>query len=115
MDAVTDDGTAFADPQVGDSFHEMYSFRMFVIAVEPDGRVATMTASPPCTLPRDGKVEIYESHDAYRSHFAYNGIPGYWIRLDRRGVDVTGWFRGWPALSLLPDCERCAALVAGSA
>lgn len=103
---------AFADPRVGDSFHEMFTFRMFVIAIEPTGRVAVMTTTPPCTLPADGKVTIYENHDAYRAAFAYNTIPGYWIRLGERGVNVTGWFGNWPDPPALADCGRCAALMA---
>lgn len=101
---------AFADPQAGDSFHEMFTFRMFVIAVEPGGRVAVMTVIPPCTLPRDGKLEIYPSHDAYRAAYAYGTIPGYWIRLDGRGVNVAGWFEGWPDPE--PGCRHCADLLA---
>lgn len=100
---------AFNAPQVGDSFHEMYSFRMFVVAVEPAGRVAVLTASAPCTLPGDGTLRVYPSHDAYRAAFAYGAIPGYWIRLGERGVNVSGWFAGWPPAE--PDCERCAELL----
>jgi hypothetical protein len=100
---------SFDDPQPGDSFHEMFSYRMFVIAVEPAGRVAVLTVTPPCTLPADGTLKIYESHDAYRAAYAYGSIPGYWIRLDERGVNVTGWFAGWPNPE--PDCRRCAELL----
>lgn len=95
---TTDDATmaAFGDPQSGDHFHEMYTFHAFVVAVEPEGRVAVLTVTPPCTLPRGGKLEIYASHDAYRAAFAYKTIPGYWVRLGKRGVNVAGWFAGWP-------------------
>lgn len=95
-DSDAETASAFEDPQVGDSFHEMYSFRMFVVAVERDGRVAVLTASPPCTVPNDGKIEVYPSHDAYRAAWSYESIPGYHIRLDQRGVNVSGWFAGWP-------------------
>jgi len=106
---------AFADPRPGDSFHEMYSFRMFVVAVEMEGRVAVLTVSSlPCTLPRDGKLEVYPSHDAYRAAFAYRSIPGYWIRLAERGVPIEGWFPGWPPGPPIPDCARCAALIGGA-
>lgn len=108
-DSDTATAAAFADPKVGDSFHEMFTFRMFVIAVEPAGRVAVMTVTPPCTLPDDGTVKVYESHDAYRAAFAYGTIPDYWIRLDRRGVNVTGWFTGWPDPE--PECRPCAELL----
>jgi hypothetical protein len=111
-DAAT--AAAFADPQVGDSFHEMFTFRMFVIAVEPAGRVAVLTVTPPCTLPDDGTLEVYPSHDAYRAAFAYGTIPGYWIRLDERGLNLAGWFEGWPAPPGPADCPRCADLVAST-
>lgn len=101
---------AFADPRPGDRFHEMFSFWMYVVAVEPDGRVAVLTASPPCSLPGDGKIEIYPTHDAYRAYWAYESIPGYSISLGDRGNDVTGWFPGWPTPE--PDCRHCADLVA---
>ena len=107
-----DTAAAFADPQPGDSFHEMFTFRMFVIAVEPGGRVAVMTATPPCTLPDDGKVVVYPDHDAYRQAFSYDTVPGYWVTLGRRGVDVTGWWPGWPPPAPLADCPRCATLLA---
>jgi hypothetical protein len=106
-DAATE--AAFADPQVGDAFHEMYTFRMFVIGVEPGGRVAVLTVTPPCTLPNDGTLKVYESHGAYRSAFAYRSMPGYWIRLDERGINVTGWLKEWPAPE--PDCRYCADLL----
>lgn len=105
---------AFSDPRPGDSFHEMFTFRMFVIAVEPEGRVAVMTVTPPCTLPRDGKVEIYPTHDAYRTAFAYGSIAGYWMRLGERGLDVSGWFGGWPEEPAIADCARCADLIRAS-
>lgn len=103
---------AFDDPQPGDRFHEMCSFWMYVVAVEPDGRVAVLTASPPCTLPRDGKLKIHPSRDAYRAHWAYGSIPGYAIRLADRGNDVTGWFPDWPDPE--PECRPCADLLARS-
>lgn len=102
---------AFAAPQPGDSFQEMAAFHMFVIAVEPHGRVAVMTANPPCTLPQEGKVVHYPDHDAYRAAYSYRAIPGYWIRLARRDVNVEGWFQGWPQ-PVFDDCQVCAGLIA---
>jgi histidine triad (HIT) family protein len=99
---------AFADPQVGDRFHEMLSVWWYVVAVEPQGRVALLRGVPPCTLPRDGKLEVYPSHDAYRRHFGYDTIPGHWVNLADRGSDVGGWFEGWPEPPTEPEpCVFC--------
>lgn len=87
---------AFADPQPGDRFHEMLSFWMFVVAVQPgNGRVAVLTLAAPGTMPRDGKLKVYPTHDAYREAWAYSTIPGYTVSLAARGTNVTGWFPGW--------------------
>jgi hypothetical protein len=105
---------AFDDPQPGDRFNEMYSFWMFVVAVEPSGRVATMEAGAPCSFPSAGKLVIHESHDAYRRAFAYGSIAGYWVSLSDRGNDVDGWFAGWPVVTGPADCARCAARIGAS-
>jgi hypothetical protein len=103
---------AFADPQPGDMFHEMCSFWVVVVAVEPRGRIAVLTSPGGHTLPQDGKLTVYRSHDAYRAAWSYGTIPGYTVRLSKRGVNVTGWFDGWPPSPALADCPRCAAAVA---
>ncbi len=105
---------AFDDPQPGDAFHEMCSFWVFVIAVEPQGRVAVLTSPGGQTLPGDGKLIIYPSHTAYREEYAYGSIEGYWVQLSGRGANVRGWFKGWPASPALADCPRCAELVASN-
>jgi len=87
---------AFATPAVGDSFHEMLAFRVFVVAVEPEGRIAVLEANPPCTLPGDGRLRVFASHDDFRAAYGYGSIPGYWVRLSKRGSSFTGWFPGWP-------------------
>lgn len=97
---------AFADPQVGDRFHEMCSVWWYVVAVEPEGRVAVLRGLPPCTLPRDGKLEVFETADAFRGAFAYGSIPGYSVSLADRGNEVEGWFPGWPEPEPEPEPER---------
>jgi hypothetical protein len=94
MDATRE---AFADPQVGDRFQEMYSFWVFVVRV--DGQhVTTLEASPPCTVPDDGKLRHFATHEQYREAYRYGTNPGYWVRLADRGNDVSGWYE-----ELLPD------------
>jgi hypothetical protein len=85
---------AFADPRPGDSFDEMLTFRMFVLAAEPHGGPVTVVeAIPPCTLPQDGKLRRFGTADEFRAAYAYGNIPGYWIALNGRGRDVQGWLR----------------------
>ena len=78
---------ALADPQVGDRFHEMYSYWLYVVAVEGD-EVTTLEASAPCTFPDDGKRWI-GTREAYRQRF--DTCAGPWIMLADRGNDVEGW------------------------
>jgi hypothetical protein len=82
---------AFAQPRPGDIFHEMWSFWVVVVYVDDD-HVVVMEGHPPCTLPRDGKLRGFETHDDYRKTYSYGTIPRYWVRLDKRDQDVTGWF-----------------------
>ena len=80
---------AFDDPQIGDRFHEMYSFWCYVVD-RKGNYVTTMEASPPCAFPDDGKVK-FQTLDEFRNRFSYESIPGYWVSLCDRGNDVSGW------------------------
>lgn len=83
---------AFKDPQRGDSFDEMLTFRMFVLDVQTDGGPVTVVeANPPCVLPRDGKLRRFASAHEFRAAYAYGSTSGYWVGLNKRGVDVDGW------------------------
>jgi len=84
-------GEAFANPQPGQAFHEMYSFWVVVVHVDK-AHVIVMEASPPCTLPDDGKLRGFETHDDFRRAYSYQGgKSGYWVRLSPKPVDVSGW------------------------
>jgi hypothetical protein len=85
-----DTDAAFNDPQPGDEFSEMFSFWVIVLAVNGD-EVVVMEATPPCTLPDDGKVISFATKDDFRSKYSYRSIPGYTVSLNKRGLDVTGW------------------------
>lgn len=78
-----------ADPQPGDRFHEMYNFWGYVLEREGD-QVTLITASPPCTFPEDGVIEVLLL-DEFRRKFSYDGIPGYYVGGGGRGHDVAGW------------------------
>lgn len=83
---------AFAAPQVGDRFHEMFSFWMFIVAIEGD-EIIVMTATPPCTFPRDGRVERYPCVHAFRAAWSYSyDSAKYTVLLADRGNDVSGWY-----------------------
>lgn len=97
---------AFADPQPGDRFHEMYSWWVVVVAVGPDG-VKVMRGIGPTNVALgqfpDGElvqpfadragVCWYATADDFRAAYGYrSGHPGYTVMLADRGkVDVTGW------------------------
>lgn len=96
---------AFADPQPGDRFQEMFSWWIVVVSVGPEG-VKVMSGSGPTNLRRgrfpDGEIvepfperaEVlwYATAEDFRAAHRYNGISGYDMMLADRGkVDVTGW------------------------
>lgn len=81
---------AFKNPKVGDRFQEMYSYWVYVVAVHNEW-VGIMEASPPCELPKDGKVSFMTKED-FREKYAYgHGNPGYSIRFCDHDNDVKGW------------------------
>lgn len=81
---------ALLDPQIGDHFHEMAAFHVFV--VHRWGQyVITMEANPPCTLPRDGVVKM-QTVAELRKRFSSGTKPEqYWIELIERNINVEGW------------------------
>jgi hypothetical protein len=82
---ATETEEAFADPQPGDLFQEMYSFWMLVTKVTPGGPVQVREAAPPTRLSEgEGRTRTFPDADAFRRAYAYDAIPGYWIRLYER-------------------------------
>lgn len=81
---------ALRDPRPGDRFHEMYSFWVYVVAVY-DRLVLTCEASPPCTLPNDGKWRLLTRAN-FIKRFCYGKIEDEpWVLLCDRDNDVEGW------------------------
>lgn len=80
---------AVNDPRPGDRYHEMFSFWLYVVAVDGDS-VVTMEAWPPCEFPKDGKLRI-QTRAEFKQRLSYRTIPGYWVMLADRGNDVRGW------------------------
>jgi hypothetical protein len=72
---------AFASPQVGDRFHEMYSFWMYVVDIEDDGHIVTAHGH---SFPHEAEFRRFPSAVALREHWRY-------MLLASRGEDVTGW------------------------
>lgn len=82
---------AMDDPQVGDRYHEMYNFWMWVVYRDGD-TVVTMEANPPCVVPKDCRVRKFASVAEFQKAYAYESIPRYWVRLSKRRCDVRGWY-----------------------
>lgn len=83
---------AIRDPQVGDRFHEMFSFWRYVVARFGE-RVIVMDGSPPCTLPDDGRLHEFATVAEYVEAMTYPTMrdksP---MMLSDRGNDVSGWY-----------------------
>lgn len=90
---------AFDDPRPGDEFHEMYSCWMIVLAVEPDGgKVTTLIAVGPGTVPGIGTVETWDTADDWREYYGGSRQHGYSMWLSRRDhLKVDGWLAHYPA------------------
>jgi hypothetical protein len=82
---------AFDAPRVGDRFQEMYTFWLYVVAIEP--KVVVLRGSAPITFPDGAERVEYDTVEDFRKAYAYGSIPGYWVRLTDRDNDVTGWDR----------------------
>lgn len=80
---------AFDNPKVGDRFHEMCSFWVYVVAVHKEW-IGILEASGPCTLPEEGKVSFMTKED-FKKRYAYGGMPGYCIHFCDSDNDVKGW------------------------
>lgn len=84
---IDETSQAMNDPRPGDHFTEMYSFH--VVVVDVDGE-HIITAEGNGKFPQNAKFHR-QTLDEFRRYFGYSEIPGYWIRLYRRNVNVDGW------------------------
>jgi len=83
---------AMQDPQVGDEFSEMLKFYMYVLEVKGD-YVTIAEATAPCEFPGDAKLKRMRKSE-YKLKFSYGGQGNkYWITLQARNVDVSGWLK----------------------
>lgn len=86
----------FDNPQVGDRFHEMYSFWVHVVLVTRN-RVIVEEYSPPCSIPRDAKVRVFGSHDEFREAYGYKTQPGSWVYYCDDKAPIGHWLPITPA------------------
>ena len=101
---------AFEDPQVGDRFHEMFSFWVYVLHVGERVIVAEGSGHPswfpdlydgsvsPAQRP-PLRIRIFDTPDDFRAQYRYKTAAladKYMVLLCDRGNDVEGWL------------ERCA-------
>jgi len=77
------------DPQVGDHFHEMYSFDVIVVRRKGD-RIATMEGSRPWTPILDGKLRFISLEEFWK-RFDVKSEHGPWVMLNKRNCNVRGW------------------------
>jgi len=81
---------ALNNPQVGDSFHELFSFWLYVLEVTP-GTITIISAKTPCIFPDDGVIQTFTKAE-FISKFTYKDFPGEtYLLLGGRGTDVEGW------------------------
>lgn len=79
---------ALGDPRPGDRYHEMYSFWLYVVAVDGDA-VVTLEACALCTFPDDGKQKTQSRQEFRDRMMGQFGSP--WVLLADRDNNVEGW------------------------
>ena len=87
---------AILDPQVGDCYHEMLSYWMWVVRVTKRSVYwvdAKSDARTPIFLPSGGQLHRASRQD-FEARMCYNGkaTNGTWLILHKRGCDVQGWY-----------------------
>lgn len=91
-----DTEAAFADPQPGDAFDEFAS-RWVVVVGRAGDRVAWLNVWG------GGREGYVGTVDEFKSMYAYESVPGYSVKLWRRGKDVTGLLTDAMAAALAGD------------
>ena len=80
---------AIQDPQVGDRFHDAYSFWVVVVHRDDNG-VAVLEGHD---FPHGAKAHVL-SLAGFKRKYCYDSMPDKpWVRLYERGMDVRGWDR----------------------
>jgi hypothetical protein len=64
---------AVTAPQPGDCWHEMYSYWLIVLAVEPD-KVLVWEGSGPGQIPEIGQLRVY-TRAGFRASMTYASMP----------------------------------------
>ena len=81
---------AILDPQVGDAFHEMFSYWLIVVRYDMND-VWYLDGNPPISFPEEGRL-VRTTLSKYIEYCTYDSPMNNqsWLRLHQRGVDVTG-------------------------
>jgi hypothetical protein len=102
-----DTADAMSDPQVGDRFHDMYTFWVYVVDAGSESVTTYEASGHPSQFPDvGGKLRFFPTRQAFRASYQYGSIPGYFVRLSDRGNDVSGWVRRVTDLSLSVSPEE---------
>jgi hypothetical protein len=80
----------FDNPIVGDRFHEMYSFWVHVVLITAE-KVIVEEYCPPCSVPKDAKVRIFNSRDEFRAAYSYTSIQGSFLYYCDNKAPVDHW------------------------
>jgi hypothetical protein len=80
----------FQHPQAGDRFQEMYSFWVHVVLVTTE-QVIVEEYCPPCSVPKDAKLRVFESHDAFREAYGYTSKHGAWVYYCDNKAPIDHW------------------------
>jgi hypothetical protein len=84
---------ALNDPKPGDYWQEMYSWHMYVLEVEETDKgkiITTISASAPCELPKDGKLQK-RTHGEFKAWLSYGSIEGTWALCSKRNANIDWW------------------------
>lgn len=93
-------------PAIGDRFHDMYTFWVYVLDIGAESVTTYEVCGHPSTFPGiGGKLRVFATREEFRKAFQYGSIPGYYVTLEDRGNDVSGWLHSVASgsVSVLPE------------
>lgn len=83
---------AMGDPRLGDRFHDMYTFWVYIVDLGSESVTTYEVSGHPSTFPDvGGRLRVFPNRAEFRKSYQYGSIPGYWVTLCDRDKDVSGW------------------------